>query len=441
MNLKASLLELTEPENRKIIEYGVSTGYAVTIVMVVLGLMFQHIGLLPNAMEMVVMLAPLKLLTNTAMWLALRLNKHVLLTATINQFADSILLTGVVYYTGGPASPITSVYFIVLAITATLSNMAATVLTGVTMLLSYFMMMTLIASGVLHLQQPFLAIAYQSGRVSTDFVIVDTMRVMFMLGILVAAMVSGMRMLQSQKEALKAKNAELQEASRLKSEFLANVTHELRTPIHGVLGMTEMLEEGIYGPVNDKQTDALGRIRSSAEGLLHMIDDLLSFERINTARLSVRLSQVELRQVLMEVKEVCDRMRGKKQLDIHVLGEPLTLIAGDRVVIGHILTNLASNAVKFTPEGGRIELSVARDGVYAVIEVRDTGVGIQREELQKIWEPFRQVDGSLARQFGGVGLGLAVVAQLANSIEAEVSATSEPGNTVFTLRLKGALPD
>lgn len=438
MSFSQALSDLLEPENRKRIEYGVPTGYAITAGLVALGLMFYRIGLLPQAQEMILVLTPLKLVTNTLMWAALKKDRFVLPTAALNLFADTVLLTGIVYYTGASSSPVISLYFIVLAITATLSNIVVTLVTATAMLLAYSTMLSLITLGVLQLHQPFLAIVYEQGRVSPAFVVIDTLRVLFMLAILVVAMGSTMQQLQRQQRELRNKNRELEEASRLKSEFVANITHELRTPIHGVLGLTEMLEEGIYGPVNERQNTALTGIRTSADNLMHMVDDLLSFERVNTGRLSIRAVGVDVTEVLNTVRQTGDWIRGKKNLDIGVSGAALWLHASDEAVLQHILTNLVANAVKFTPEGGQITLWAELDGDVAAIHVTDTGIGIPPEHLDKIWQPFRQIDGSSSREFGGVGLGLAVVSRLTALLDAEVSVKSGTTGTTFTVRVPGA---
>lgn len=438
MSFAQALTELLEPENRKRIEYGVPAGYAITAGIVAIGLMFYRIGLLPHAREMILMLAPLKLVTNTLMWAALKKDRHILPAAALNLFADTIVLTGIVYYTGASSSPVISLYFIVLAITATLSNIVVTVVTAAAMLVAYSTMLSLIAMDVLRLYPPFLAIVYEQGKVSPAFVVIDTLRVLFMLAILVVAMGSTMQQLQRQQRELRQKNHELEEASRLKSEFVANITHELRTPIHGVLGLTEMLEEGIYGPVTDRQNKALTGIRTSADNLLHMVDDLLSFERVNTGRLSIRAVGVDLTEVLANVRQTGDWIRGKKQLDIRVTGPALWLHASDQAVLQHILTNLVANAVKFTPEGGTITLGAELEGDVAAIHVTDTGVGIPPEHLEKIWQPFRQVDGSSSREFGGVGLGLAVVLRLTEMLDGKVGVESGTTGTTFTVRIPNA---
>lgn len=431
---------LNRDEAIRKLEYGVPAGYAVIVGFVLIAALFWAIGLMPQAPYIIFGLAPIKFIVRTVSWWALR-RKHpkIMSFAVFGQAVDILLLTGVVYFTGGPTSPFLSFYFIALAITGTMTDVGVTATTAVLMFVSYVITLILMSAEIIPIFPAFLSSAYHQEGLSVWFVGIESIKMLFMLGILVTALTSALRLITSQQNQLVKKNEELIEASRLKNEFVANVTHELRTPIHGVLGLTEMIEEGIYGDVTARQETALQGIRTSAENLLHIVDDLLSFERVNKSRVSVSLKGVDIQALLVEIKQSGEWMAGKKALTIENTGTRVFLMASDPFLLQHILTNLVSNAIKFTPEGGRITLDAVCDGQTAVLTVQDNGIGIPPEFVETIWEPFRQVDGSSSRQFGGVGLGLTVVAQYVDMLKAKIEVQSTPQGTTFTLRIPGAM--
>ncbi len=431
---------LDRDEVMRKLEYGVPAGYAVVAGFVLIIALFWAIGLMPQAPYIIFGLAPIKLVMRTVSWWALR-KKHpsYMTLAIMGQASDILLLTGVVYFTGGPASPFIAFYFIALAITGTMTDVAVTATTAALMFGSYFITLVLMSAGVIPIFPAFLSSAYQHETFSAFFVAIEAMKIFFMFAILVTALASALRLIATQRDQLVRQNDELREASRLKNEFVANVTHELRTPIHGVLGLAEMIDEGIYGEINDRQKNALNNIRTSGENLLHIVDDLLSFERVNKSRLSVTLSGVDVQQLLCEAKQAGEWMAGKKQLTFETSGDAVFLYASDKTILQHVLTNLVSNAVKFTPAGGGISLTARCDNQTAVITVKDSGVGIPAEFVEKIWEPFRQVDGSSSREFGGVGLGLAVVSRFVAMLNATIDVESSPEGTTFTLQVPNAM--
>ncbi len=431
--------ELNTPYYREKLAWGVPSGYILTIGLAVLALLFGHVGLLENVWSMVLILAPIKLFTNTLMWWSLRKDRFVLSVAVLNQIADVGLITGMIYFTGGPTSPVISVYYVVLALIAMLTNVGATILTGALMLVAYSTMLLLIHSGVLKFYPTFLQTVYEEGEFTWFFVVIDILKVGFLLAVMVVASSAILKKVQEQQEALQLKNRELEEANQLKSQFVANITHELRTPIHGVLGLTEMLDDEIYGSVNQRQKKALDGIKTSAEGLLHMVDDLLSLERVNSGHLSMRISVVPLQKLIEELMAFGLGIRGKRDISIEAHCPPsLVLMATDKSLLHHILTNLLANALKFTPDGGKVVIRVEREGTFAKISVSDTGIGIPQEKIHTIWEPFRQIDGTASRSYGGAGLGLAVVARLAKLLKADVSVSSKVGvGTTFCVTLDG----
>lgn len=437
----AALDELNTDYYRKKLSMGVPSGYILTFVFSLLGILFGVLGFIENPVPVVLLLASIKLLTNTAMWLAIRARQYVVETASLNLFADIIVLTGAVYLTGGPSSPVIAGYLVVLPLIGMITNVTVTVLTASLMTLAYGTMVVMIQMGALRLYPTFMQHVYEPSQFTWGFVAIDILKMASLLAILVAASASVLKEVKVQRQTLEAKNRELQEANRLKGEFIANVTHELRTPIHGILGLSEMLEDQIYGEVNVRQREALDGIRTCAGGLLHMVDDLLSLERVSSSNVSLKLGVVHLEGLVDELLEFATWVRGKKDVKLEAHCEPgLRLMASDRTMVKHIVTNLLANALKFTPEGGTVSLTVTQRGRNAVIRVTDTGVGIPSDKLQLIFEPFRQIDGSASRSYGGTGLGLSVVKRLLSLLDGQVLVSSEVGKgSTFTVLLDGCI--
>ncbi|QEH39092.1 Non-motile and phage-resistance protein [Aquisphaera giovannonii] len=239
--------------------------------------------------------------------------------------------------------------------------------------------------------------------------------------------------------------AELARAARLKDEFLAGMSHELRTPLNAVLGLAEALMEGIYGPMNDRQAEALGDVHRSGRHLLGLINEILDLSRIEAGQMELLPGPASPEAIggdsLRMVRDEARRKRLETRLTLR--GVPDVLVLDGRRV-RQILVNLLSNAVKFTPEGGSVSLEMSADaaGRELILSVRDTGIGIAPEHLGQLFQPFRQLDARLSRQFGGAGLGLSLVRKLAQLHGGDVEVQSEPGRgSVFTVRLPLVLPE
>jgi signal transduction histidine kinase len=249
--------------------------------------------------------------------------------------------------------------------------------------------------------------------------------------------------LRKNEQALARRARELVEAGRAKGEFTANITHELRTPLHGILGLGELLEDGTYGPTTEKQRTALRDIRTSAGSLLELIDSLLVVARAEALRLEVTRAPVDVGEVIQSVVATGKMLVGARALDVRaeIRGE-LPRIDTDRKKLVQILVNLLANAIKFTPDDGRVSVEARAEERGVRIAVRDTGRGIPRDALPRIFEPYFQVDGSPVREHGGAGIGLSVVRTLAEVLEIEIAVESEPGRgSTFTLLLpRGAAP-
>jgi PAS domain S-box-containing protein len=227
-----------------------------------------------------------------------------------------------------------------------------------------------------------------------------------------------------------------EEANAAKSQFLATMSHELRTPLNAIAGYVDILDLEIHGPMTEKQHYDVGRIRRGGETLLRLIDDVLSFAKLESGRLEYRYEKVSVDDTLNAMEAFVAPLLAQKGLAYHVerCGPGVTAVI-DRAKVEQIVLNLLANAVKFTNHG-RIDVMCAVDGATLRIAVRDTGCGIAPELLETIFEPFVQGDHSLTRTAEGTGLGLAISRQLARSMGGDITVESVPGRgSVFTLCL------
>jgi len=217
-------------------------------------------------------------------------------------------------------------------------------------------------------------------------------------------------------------------ANRAKAEFLAVMSHELRTPLNAIAGYAELLSLGVGGSLSEKQVDAVARIRTNQQHLLALIDDVLSFAKIEAGATVVTPQQVRLRNALDSVEPLVRPELLQKQLTLsYDPGDPDLEVVADPTKLRQILLNVLGNAIKFTAAGGRIALDVLRDGALARIRVADSGIGVATEDLEQIFEPFYQVDSGTTREYPGVGLGLAISRDLARAMGGDVSIDSTLG--------------
>ncbi len=244
----------------------------------------------------------------------------------------------------------------------------------------------------------------------------------------------------ARRAALAVENARLYEAalaaSKAKSDFLAVMSHELKTPLSTIVACTDLLEAEIAGPLTQDQRDQIGHVLASALHLLQLIDEILSFSRMEAGREKVRLETVDLGALVDDAAALIRPVAQDRGLSFRVegLAEP-HLVRTDPPKVRQVLLNLLSNAVKFT-ETGEVVLTVAVEGSWAVFRVRDTGIGIPPEHLDRIFEAFWQVEQSATRRAGGTGLGLSVTRRLCRMLGGDVSVESVPGHgTTFTVRL------
>jgi PAS domain S-box-containing protein len=227
---------------------------------------------------------------------------------------------------------------------------------------------------------------------------------------------------------LSAANAELARAAVLKDEFLASMSHELRTPLNAVLGLSEALQEEVYGPINDRQRRSLHHIEESGRHLLELINDILDLAKIGAGKLELDLEFSSMETICQASLRLIKQIAQKKRLSVELTIDPaVTLLRVDARRMKQVLVNLLSNAVKFTPEGGAIGLDVVGDATRQAVDlsVWDTGIGIAHDQMTQLFQPFVQLDSRLARQYEGTGLGLALVYRMVELHGGSISLTSE----------------
>ncbi|HSJ15061.1 MAG TPA: PAS domain-containing sensor histidine kinase [Longimicrobiales bacterium] len=236
--------------------------------------------------------------------------------------------------------------------------------------------------------------------------------------------------------------AETEAASRAKSGFLAALSHELRTPLNAIGGYVDLLLLGVRGELTEEQRADLGRIRASQRHLLGLINDLLNLSRIEAGRLTYQTRAVLLGPLVESTCGMVAPQAAAKPLHLewHDCDDGLAVLA-DPLKLEQILLNLVSNAVKFTPIGGQVEVSCARRGEMIEVRVRDTGPGIAKDEVESIFEPFVQLGRSLSSVQEGAGLGLSISRELARAMGGELAVTSVPGaGSTFTLTMPATEP-
>jgi two-component system sensor histidine kinase/response regulator len=229
-------------------------------------------------------------------------------------------------------------------------------------------------------------------------------------------------------------------ANRAKTEFLANISHELRTPMNGVLGLTDLL---LDTSLDQEQHEYAAMVHGSAQALLVIINDILDFSRLDAGKMILAPAPFDLHQTVQEVLALFEAEVSNKALTLllrYQAGAP-SMLLGDAVRVRQVLTNLVGNAVKFT-EQGKIEVSVecpawtASDAMMRV-EVKDTGIGIAPDKLELIFEKFTQADGSMTRRYGGTGLGLSIVKQLVDLMGGAITVKSELGQgSIFAVTFR-----
>lgn len=242
-------------------------------------------------------------------------------------------------------------------------------------------------------------------------------------------------------EHIEQKNIQLEQASRMKSEFLATMSHELRTPLNAIIGFADVLRDGLLGELTPAQREHVGDILDSGEHLLGLINDILDLSKVEAGRMELDLEPLQLRPLLQNALSMVKEKALAQGLRLTLeVDEDMPVLSADARKLKQILYNLLANAVKFTGEGGAVTLKASRcpapEGERLVLSVSDTGLGIATEDQARLFQPFVQVDSSIARNYGGTGLGLVMVKRLAELHGGEVALASEPGKgSTFTVVL------
>ncbi|HEY6461000.1 MAG TPA: HAMP domain-containing sensor histidine kinase [Polyangiaceae bacterium] len=425
MRAPAFIAEMGDPRHRPQLATSVTTGYLTVFGFLALALLADALHVVPFQRAFLVPLL-VKLATNTAAGVALRLDRAALAMATVNVAPDMFTMTAVIYFTGGELSPLFPIYLIEITVVALLGNVGLTVLCAVGAIVLYGAMAVLVRAGVLPATSPPVVL---TGGLTATYVAVDLAYTAFVLGVPTYYTARILQDLRGKQRALEHRTQQLVEAGRQKSQFMANVTHELRTPIHGMCGLSDLIESGIYGPVTVKQKDAQQAIKRSARSLLALIDDLLELSRSDAGKVDLHSEDVDLAELVATVVAAARWMVGTKALSVETDVEAgLPAAHADPRALKQVMLNFLSNAAKFTPEGGRIVVSAHRAGRGEVrLAVKDSGIGIAPADHARIFEEFHQLDGSAERQYGGVGLGLAVVKRMTDAMGARVAVESDAG--------------
>ena len=250
--------------------------------------------------------------------------------------------------------------------------------------------------------------------------------------------------LEESKQELENKNKRLEEMDKLKDEFLANTSHELRTPLNGIIGLTESMLDGATGILNTVQSRNLSMVANSGKRLATLINNILDFSKLKHKSLTLQVKPIYLYPVIDVVLTLSEPLLASKPVElINKVDSSLLPVYGDENRVQQILYNLIGNAIKFT-ETGHVIVSTKTDENYITITISDTGTGIHADKLSHIFQAFEQADGSVAREYGGTGLGLAVTRQLVELHGGTVSVDSilgEGSSFYFTLPISNELPE
>jgi signal transduction histidine kinase len=261
---------------------------------------------------------------------------------------------------------------------------------------------------------------------------------------LVARVTTNLELARMRRDAAaRERRAEAAEAaSRAKSELLTNLSHELRTPINATLGYLELIELGLRGPVTAEQAQDIHRVRRSQQHLLSIIDNILTYSRMEAGRVEYAFEAVHAHELLAGIGELIAPQAWAKSLAYNYAPCASDLVVrADRTRLRQVVLNLLTNAVKFTPVGGRIGLSCEAAGGDLRIRVTDTGPGVPPEQVEAMFAPFVQLEQGLTRRHEGTGLGLAISRDLARGMGGDLTVESTPGvGSTFTLTLPAVHP-
>ncbi|NES23919.1 MAG: histidine kinase, partial [Symploca sp. SIO3E6] len=248
--------------------------------------------------------------------------------------------------------------------------------------------------------------------------------------------------LESQRQQVLRQNVQLLEAARLKSQFLATMSHELRTPMNAVIGFSQLLLRQRQSSLIPQQVDMVERILNNGKNLLTLINEILDLSKIEAGRLELKLEKFNLVKLLRATVEELRSLAEEKHLELDIQADLQNPnVSNDSVRLRQILVNLLSNAIKFT-ECGKVQVEVKEiSSEQLVIIVKDTGIGIAQEDLEHIFEEFRQIDQTTTRKYSGTGLGLAITESLVQLMQGTITVESQLGvGSTFRVELPRQVP-
>ena len=239
--------------------------------------------------------------------------------------------------------------------------------------------------------------------------------------------------------AMRKANLEMEQALRMKDEFLANMSHELRTPLNAVLGLSESLLEETIGPINQRQEKYLQTINESGKHLLELINEILDLAKIESGKIQLNIHKVDIHKICEATLQIVEHLAKKKSQKIHLeIDDKVRFIQADERRLKQMIVNLLSNGIKFTQAGGEIGVKVYPEPAFNVVNIQvwDTGIGIPKSDLARIFQPFIQLNSGLARESSGTGLGLTLVEQMARLHGGSITVNSQSGKgSSFTISL------
>ncbi|HYD18372.1 MAG TPA: ATP-binding protein [Patescibacteria group bacterium] len=236
------------------------------------------------------------------------------------------------------------------------------------------------------------------------------------------------------EQALTEKNAALEEAERLKTDFLANVSYQLRTPLNAIMGFAEMLNQQYFGKLNERQLEYTSNMIEAGQRLVSLVNDILDLSTIDAGYMKLYPSEIRVKDMVTQVAQLTEDWARKQNLEMDVVcpDENLSITADDRR-IKQVLLNLISNAINYSPHGGRVTLSAEKSGPFLLLGVRDTGMGIPADDLARVFTPFEKIQSKKAARRAGAGLGLALVKSIVQLHGGTVTIESIEGQGTFVL--------
>lgn len=221
----------------------------------------------------------------------------------------------------------------------------------------------------------------------------------------------------------------LQEADRIKDQWLSILSHELRTPVHAIMGFASILEDELEGTLNEQQKKYVLRLEDCADHMIRLVNDLLEVGRIRAGKFEMIPQEIDMGEVIVDVYHVMKIFAQSKNISLSFdNAENLPLVVADRERMAQVLSNLIHNAIKFTPEGGHVRIkSRIYYNRFVKVEVEDTGIGIPDDMLDTLFRPFSQVEGTNTRKHGGLGLGLAICKHIVDAHGGRITVTSREG--------------